>query len=241
MKRLLIACSMGFALASGPVLAADITAKAPGVGLGAPTAAISSEVYDWTGWYGGVSIGLALGRSKQTSSTGDLTPNFDVDGGVFGFATGYNWQTGRIVFGLDSDYSFSTIQGSSGFLTAAPGFVAETKERWLTTSRARIGLARNTWMVYVTGGAAAADVGIVATEPGAGIASEDKVRWGWTTGVGVEAARLFSFSVKAEYLFVNFQNPAYFNPPPGSFNNRAGGVPINENILRIGLNHKIDF
>jgi outer membrane immunogenic protein len=239
MMRMLV-FSAAVAFAATPALAGGDLAGRGSIAP-APVNAAPTGPYDWTGWYGGVSTGVALGRSKQSSSTGDLTPGFDVDGGVFSLATGYNWQTGRVVYGVESDYSFSTLQGSSGFLTAAPGFIAETREKWLATSRARIGLARNTWMAYVTGGAAAADVAIVATEPGAGIASEDKVRWGWTAGAGVEAARLFSFSVKFEYLFVNLQNTAYFNPPPGSFNNRAGGVPINENIFRIGLNHKVEF
>jgi outer membrane immunogenic protein len=231
MKKALIGVGALVALIGTPALAADLGYKTP----------CCSEPYDWTGWYAGVSIGLGFGQSKQTSSTGDLTPNFAVDGGVFGFGTGYNWQTGSIVFGLDSDFSFSTIQGTSAFLNAAPGFLAETTEKWLSTDRVRLGLARNTWMVYLTGGAAAADVGIIATEPGAGIASQDEIRWGWTAGVGIEAARIYSFSVKAEYLFVDLQNSAYFDPAPTGFINRAGGVPLYENILRIGLNHKLDF
>ena len=238
MKWLLF-CSVAGSVAAAPAFGADLTSRAS-IAPAAP-AVVANQSYDWTGWYGGVSIGLGFGQSKQTSSTGDLTPKFDVAGGVFGFATGYNWQTGAVVFGLDGDYSFSTMQGSSGFLTAAPGFLAETSDKWLATGRARLGLARNTWMVYLTGGAAAADVGIVATEPGAGIATQDQVRWGWTAGIGVEAAHLYSFSVKAEYLFVDLQNPAYFSPAPAGFSNRAGGVPLYENILRLGLNHKIDL
>ena len=76
------------------------------------------------------------------------------------------------------------------------------------------------------------------TEPGAGIASESKTRWGWAAGAGVEAARLHSFTVKAEYIYADFGNTGYFNPPPGAFINRAGGVRFYEHILRIGLNHK---
>jgi opacity protein-like surface antigen len=49
------------------------------------------------------------------------------------------------------------------------------------------------WMIYLTGGGANADVKIIATEPAAGIATESKLRWGWTAGVGVEAARIHSF------------------------------------------------
>jgi hypothetical protein len=47
--------------------------------------------------------------------------------------------------------------------------------------------------------------------------------------------------VKAEYLYVDLQNTSYFNPPPAGFTNRTGGVPLTEQIFRIGLNHKIDL
>jgi outer membrane immunogenic protein len=222
-------------LATSSARGADLAVRGP-----SPTPIAVADAYDWTGWYGGVSVGIGFGQSKHISSGGDLTPTFDVSGGIFGFSSGYNWQVGRVVFGVDSDFSFSTVKGSSAFTTAAAGFNAETSQSWLSTGRGRLGLARNTWMVYLTGGAAAADVRITATEPGAGIASQDQVRWGWTVGAGVEAARLYSFSVKAEYLFVDLQNASYFNPPPAGFLNRAGGVPLSEHIFRIGLNHKIE-
>jgi hypothetical protein len=41
-----------------------------------------------------------------------------------------------------------------------------------------------------------------------------------------------------EYLYVDLGNASFFNPPPAGFFNRAGGVRLHENILRIGLNHK---
>ena len=235
-SALLVAAPLSTAFAANGWLKAPLTAGG----------AAGAEAYDWTGWYAGVSIGLGFGQSKQSGATAALTPTFDVDGDVFGFTTGYKWQLGRVVFGVDSDISFSTVQGTSGFTSAAPGFIAETSQKWLSTARARLGLARDRWMVYLTGGAAAADIGIMATEPGAGIASQDQVRWGWTTGLGVEAVglggpHLYGFSLKVEYLFVDFQNAAYFNPAPTGFFNRAGGVPLSENLFRIGLDHKIEF
>ena len=102
-------------------------------------------------------------------------------------------------------------------------------------------MTHNTWLFYVTGGAALANVKIIATEPPGGIASQSKDALGWTAGIGVEAARIYSFSVKAEYLFADFGNPAFFNPPPAGINNRAGGVRLYDHILRIGLNHPFSF
>jgi opacity protein-like surface antigen len=205
---------------------------------GAPPPEIPPAPYNWNGLYFGASIGLARGQSTQTAITGDLTPSFDLTGGVFGLALGYNWQAGPVLYGVDTDISLSTNRGTSGYLGAPAGFLAETAEEWIATYRGRLGLVHESWMFYVTGGGATADVKIIATEPGAGIASESKTRWGWAAGVGVEAARIHSFTVKAEYIYADFGSTAYFNPPPPLFINRAGGVRLYDHILRIGLNHK---
>jgi outer membrane immunogenic protein len=233
MKRFIAA---GIALAA---LAAAGPANAVDVVRAMPPPEISPAPYNWNGPFFGVSIGVATGTSQHTASTGDITPSFDISGGTFGFALGYNWQPNKnLLLGIDTDISLSTKHGTSGYFGAPPGFLAETSERWLATYRGRVGYVFDSWMIYVTGGGANADVKIIATEPPAGIATESKLRWGWTGGVGVEAARIHSFTVKAEYLYVDFANAGYFNPPPPGFINRAGGVSVHDHILRIGLNHK---
>jgi outer membrane immunogenic protein len=220
------------------VLAISGAAHAADLAIRPVAAAPAIAPYDWNGPFFGVSTGLTVGQTRHTAAAGDLTPSFDTTGGLFGLALGYNWQAGTILYGIDTDISLSTKRGTSAYLTAAPGFLAETSERWFATYRGRIGLVRDSWMFYVTGGGATADVNIIATEPGAGVANESKIRWGWTAGVGVEAGRIHSFTVKAEYLYADFGNTSYFNPAPPGFINRAGGVPLHDHVLRLGLNHK---
>jgi opacity protein-like surface antigen len=234
MKALISGCLALAALAAcGAAEAADLAIRTP-----AAQAQSAIPPFDWNGPFFGMSIGLAVGQSRHSAAAGDLTPSFDMSGGVYGLALGYNWQAGTVLYGIDTDVSLSTVRGTSGYLGAPAGFLAETSERWLATYRGRIGYVRDSWMVYLTAGGATADVKIIATEPGAGIATESRTRWGWTAGVGVEAGRIHSFTVKAEYLFVDFGNTSYFNPPPVGFINRAGGVPLYDHILRLGLNHK---
>jgi outer membrane immunogenic protein len=235
--RALVASGVAFAVLamSGAASAAEFPTRAGTAAQPVP------PPYNWNGVFFGASIGLGTGSSTHSAATGDLTPRFDLTGATFGLALGYNWQTGPLIYGLDSDISVSTIKGSSGYLGALPGFVAETSERWLATYRGRVGLSLNkSWMAYVTGGGASAAVKITATEPGAGLAWESQIRSGWTAGAGIEAARLHSFTVKAEYLYVDFGNPSFFNPPPAGFFNRAGGVRLHDNIFRLGLNHKFE-
>jgi outer membrane immunogenic protein len=70
-----------------------------------------------------------------------------------------------------------------------------------------------------------------------------RCRQGWTAGGGVEAAIIGNRSAKLEYLFVGLEDHGYFVPTPNIPNqtNRAGGVPLSNNIVRGGINYKIDW
>jgi opacity protein-like surface antigen/outer membrane protease len=205
--------------------------------------------YNWTGLYGGIEGGGAWGQSKQigqfasSSRTADATPWFAVDGGLLGGTVGYNAQFARRwVFGLEGDMSWVTAQGSAAQI---PPFrvtqTASTDEDWLATTRARIGMTPfDRWLIYGTGGLAVADVG--ASVNGA-FAEERFVRVGWTAGGGVEWAIAGNWAAKVEYLFVGLENHAYFVPTPNNPNEstRIGGVPLNENIVRGGVNYKTNW
>jgi outer membrane immunogenic protein len=151
------------------------------------------------------------------------------------------------VFGLEGDMSWVDARGSANQI--APFNVtqtASTNELWLATARARIGVTPvDRWLLYATGGAALADVeaGIANANGTTAFAGESHVRAGWTAGGGVEAAIIGNWSAKVEYLYVGLQNHAYFVPTPNdpTVTNRAGGVPLNNNIIRGGINYKIDW
>src|SRR6187399_523497 len=131
-------------------------------GRATPPEEIPPGPYDFNGMYFGVTLGVANGSSTQSASTGDLTPAFDLTGGTFGLTLGYNVQAGKIIYGVESDISVSTLRGSSGYLGAPPGFTTETSERWISTYRLRAGYSLSqTWMAYVTGGGATAAVKII--------------------------------------------------------------------------------
>jgi outer membrane immunogenic protein len=166
MKALVWACVALTALVVGGAAdAADLAIRAAAL-----RPETSPAPYNWNGPFFGVSIGVTTGKSTQTSAAGDITPSFDLTGGVFGLALGYNWQAGTLLYGVDTDFSLSTKRGTSGYLFAPGfgfvpnGFLAETAEHWISTYRGRVGLVSGSWMFYVTGGGAAADVSITATE-----------------------------------------------------------------------------
>jgi opacity protein-like surface antigen len=72
-------------------------------------------VYNWTGFYIGINGGGAWG-----DSTWDSIGTFDVAGFLVGGTAGYNWQAGQFVFGLEGDYAWTGIDGTSRARPARP-------------------------------------------------------------------------------------------------------------------------
>ena len=82
-------------------------------------------------------------------------------GGIIGVEYGCNWQTGRWVLGTESDFSWTNLRGGANNLGPFfnTGAISNTREHWLSTTRLRVGfLPTDSWLLYVTGGLAAARV-----------------------------------------------------------------------------------
>jgi opacity protein-like surface antigen len=208
----------------------------------------SSGRNDWSGFYAGVVGGGDWGRSKHITNGSnlnnatDLTSTFHVNGGLVGASAGYNAQfAGMWLFGVEGDMAWSNASGTA-FL--APPFntavQAGTKESWLATARVRLGVVPvDRWLAYVTGGVALADVKAQIINPDITF-TESHIRGGWTVGAGAEVALDRNWSAKLEYLHVGLTDTPYFTPEPDNSRNRGGGVPLNQEIVRGGLNYRFN-
>ena len=202
---------------------------------------------DLSGFYIGVEGGGDWGRSKHINNTNDITASFAVDGGLLGGTIGYNAQFGGPwLFGLEGDMSWMNADGSAANL--APNFnpasSSGTREQWLSTARVRLGAApANSWLAYVTGGVALADVEAIAHQANGDSFSESHVRAGWTAGAGIEYAIDKNWSAKLEYLHVVLNDTPYLNNLNSAINgvNRGGGVPLSDEIVRAGINYRIGW
>ncbi len=236
MKKFLVG---GFVLAltmGGAAMAADMPVKAR------PYA----PVFSWTGCYIGIEGGGAWGRSKHSGvgapgfgTLADFTPWFDVSGGLFGGEVGCNATIGNTgwVFGAESDLSWTNKKGSSFEILpgGVPTFLDETREKWISTSRMRIGPTWDRLWAYVTGGFAAAKVEARVTSPLGLVFYDTHTLYGWTAGAGLEYAFWDTWSVKVEYLYARFETQAFFAIPPAGVAVR-GGIPLDDHIVRVGLN-----
>jgi outer membrane immunogenic protein len=216
-------------------VAADIPVKAPAGRMFVATPVAAFPV--WSGWYAGIAGGGAWGQAEQTDPFPFTSGRYDTSGGLVGGTLGAVWQSGSLVFGLETDLSWANIEGTTtgiGGACALPN--CQTETRALGTARGRAGLAWNNVMPYVTGGLAYAKVHGAEGVAGAGGAGSQWVT-GWTIGTGIEAMLAPQWSAKLEYLYVDLGNQHIFN-------NSFGGAVAQESldltahVVRVGLNYR---
>ena len=189
MKKLLLATTAFVVLAVGSATAADLSRPAYRAAPPPP------PMYSWTGLYWGVNVGYSWGRDKvqwNLVGFGTVSESQKMDGVIGGFQSGYNYQFGQWVLGLETDIQASGQKGSSVY-GIAPGVTlsADHKLPWFGTSRTRLGvLVSPTVLLYGTAGVAYGQVKEDYTHTVAGVGSTNSnfknVRAGWTAGAGVE-------------------------------------------------------
>lgn len=231
-KNIIIGAIAALVLAPAAVSAADLPMKAPPIPI---------AIYDWTGFYIGVSGGGSLGTTTHIDAATGLgdTLGYNLRGGMVGGTLGYNWQVSSFVFGFEGDASWVGEYGShfDDGAVGNPAFTSSTKETWVATARARAGYAVNNLLFFGTGGYAAAGVqaGIKDSGTNAVLASATSTRSGWTAGGGLEWGFAPNWSAKFEYLYMKFDSAA-FNTVAGE--GSRSSVPLDDNVVRAGINYR---
>ena len=252
MYRILI-----FAVASIIIASRASAADLPVRAGPAPAYLPVTAPYDWGGGYIGINGGYGFGQSQWsdplnpsgTTSTG----NFHLSGGLVGVTMGVSGQFGAFVLGVEGDFDWQRVSGTSGSTfcasiisstavgATAAGLSCKTESDWLGTIRARFGYAWDRVLLYGTAGGAGANVQAGLS----GLPRQGRDQFGWTAGAGLEVA--FGDDSQVEYLFVDLakascnQNCGYdvaatATPTPATIANTS--VSFNENIIRAGLNFK---
>jgi outer membrane immunogenic protein len=222
MKSVLAAVSVA-ALAVTSASAADLAArpytKAP---------AYVNPLYDWSGFYVGAHVGYAWGEEHDNLSAvflGAQADRFNVDGVIGGVHTGYNWQAGHYVFGLEGDFDGSDVKGSQAFAVTANNAhhtgTLSFKTDWQASIRARLGYAVDNWLLYATGGVAFADAKSTFDIGSRGVSCEgtcllysaqglgSATFTGWTVGVGSEYALSRNWIARAEVRYSDFGSKTF--------------------------------
>jgi outer membrane immunogenic protein len=267
MKTLLLGIAASLGTFAGAALGADMPVKAPPLQAVTSTPGWSGcYIGGNLGWIGGED---RLTLSPGTGFPSTVTPNdrtvdthtHEPHGSAFtgGVQAGCNLQLGQSwVVGAEGDFNWSGLRESSfttyDFIPFASTPIArwdahnETVWKdldWFSTIRARLGYVWNNVLFYPTAGLAIARINgrfsYLDTVLGFEFAgSEVHTRLGPAIGAGVEWAFARQWSLKAEYLYMDFGSFSFDAPPnvPGATLRWDMEVKAREQIGRIGLNYR---
>ena len=190
LRRLVGSLAGGWLLAATAAIAAEPPALAP---LPPP------PVFTWTGVYLTAQVGGAF--DGTTVNINGWTHGFGQSGAFGGINLGYNYQIGALVLGLQAEYNFAGITGSS----FSYPFGLTDSIRQFGSVDGRLGYAFNRFLVYAIGGFAYGDIRHSIQPAGAYSplffgASE----YGWDVGGGVEYALTDNWTARVEYRYYNW-------------------------------------
>jgi outer membrane immunogenic protein len=202
MKRIFAAAILAAIAMSSAASAADIG--------GYDRAPVRATIYNWQGLYLGGNLGYQWGKVTNSPAS--------PSGFMGGAQLGYNWQTGQLVYGLETDIGLSGADDTASSV--------KFTNPWLGTLRGRGGFALNNVLIFGTVGLA---YGGLRAENATG-GTESKSLGGWTAGVGMEIGLTPAWSVKGEYLYVDLAGRGYV------ITGASNGLETS--ILRFGANYR---
>jgi outer membrane immunogenic protein len=231
---------------SAPLMAVEWTGIYFGVNAGYGWAQGSSNTVFGGGLTGGTTTLLGLGATELGGRT--LVKSGSLRGAIAGGQMGFNWQTGMVVFGAELDAQWSGQQNTASVIcNGTPACTASetVKIRSLTTGRARIGLAFDWLMPYVTAGGALVNARDDLTVTVGGMTASfpplSGTTLGWTAGAGVDVALSSNWSARLEYLHIRANDVTSSVSIPGFLGVGTAGetAAYRDNIVRVGLNYRI--
>jgi outer membrane immunogenic protein len=209
-------------LGAAPAMAADVVVMGQ--------RPVSVGAFSWTSWYVGGLVGAGWSNQASTSEPCSSAPPFvgcwlSVAGGqtvsyplstnaIGGVTAGYNYQIpgSAIVFGLETEFGYLHLTGSSSFAAVsparfAPNLVADTTiGDWYNATAARIGWAWENLLFYGKGGFAVSTIESTIFDARGLSGTGKKDIFGWAWGAGLEYAFNPRWSVKAEYLWLGLNH-----------------------------------
>jgi outer membrane immunogenic protein len=254
MKKIVLGALALATVPAGWAAAADMPLKAP---------AMAAPVADpWTGYYVGGNAGYSWGNWANSSGNANFpsaagfttTANPNVKGWVAGGQFGANKLIGRWLVGFEADIQWTgqhaDMNGTT--TTVIPGIATFSLTElnrwelpWFATARGRVGVTvADTWLLYVTGGAAmgraqynhtstATLTAGPVTATASFVNSEGITRAGAAVGGGIEKAIDAHWRAKAEFLYLDFGTYTFL-----SGTGFDDVIRTRDYIARVGFNYR---
>jgi high affinity Mn2+ porin len=191
-----------------------------------PVKAPVPRLYDWTGFYAGVHLGYAWGRSDWTGQPDPLSGSLNMFQRYDAFANTGSWFAGlqvgydymlpnRVVVGAVADLSAPSwkslnsvsVGGISTFVSPMLGQESYSETVLdMGTVRGRIGYAPGNWLFYATGGSAWAYDRLTVTQLDNSGTTDMPFLWrfGWAAGAGIEMPLAQNWTAGLAYLYTRY-------------------------------------
>jgi outer membrane immunogenic protein len=239
-----------------------------------PPTTIDTTYEAWNGFYVGGSLGGVWARSalRTTVALGSADSYLDASsipvidtvgrqrtqpgGPMDVLLTGYTWQRGPWVAGLEADFGYLDLSGqatgSGIYPCCAPtGFSMSQglRSNWLATVRPRIGMTHAGLLFFLSGGMAVSDVRtrFAFTDDNSYATASGTISHtaiGYAVGGGVAAKLAGHWTITADYLLVNLGTVSgssanllttYGPSPENRFHYSAD---LRENLVRLGVSYR---
>ena len=205
MKKLFIA-AVAVAGLVGPAIAADLP-RAPV--YKAPV--MVEPAFNWTGFYIGLNGGYGWGsdaRNDQTPGGGFWSfgtgQTIKPTGGVFGGQVGYNWQVNsNWVLGVELSGGWASLTKTDASLAFPATDHWKSEVNSLLGVTGRVGYSFGSWLPYIKGGYAGANLKSTMFDNAGDITSHSQWRNGWTVGAGFDYALSRNWIVGLEYNYID--------------------------------------
>ena len=270
---------------AGSAFAADLPAR-----KAAPAYIPPAPIMTWAGFYVGVNAGYgwSAGSTRINDVPAFFAPTWDTElsastvlagaplnggkngGFIGGGQIGWNWQSGALVAGVETDIQWMSGAKTGGAAAGAlvpvafPGelivsnSIGSSRVDWLGTLRARLGFTVTpSLLAYVTGGLAYGGVSSSAAifqqnlpfvPPFFSTGASSGTRVGYSVGAGAEWMFAQNWSLKGEYLYYDLGSsstpmaPLSFNPAPVLYTSLPTiRSSYKGHIVRAGLNYHFNW
>jgi opacity protein-like surface antigen len=185
-----------------------VAAGAADMKVKAPPAPPPPPPFSWNGFYIGGEIGGAWANGSVIDNLFGLSVSTSHSGFLGGGVVGFNYQTSNIVFGVEGDFDWTSLNATGGGMPTAIGTLqAAANTDWIASLAGRIGIASDRTLFYVKGGVGWVQnsASITNLTTGASV-SASNTNSGWLLGGGLEYAFASNWSAKVEFDYLGLRD-----------------------------------
>lgn len=228
-------------------------------------------VQTWAGFYFGGNVGYGWsansGQWRDDTTAREIIEEIPLStdyhtslrgpspSGVFGGGQiGYNLQQGAWVYGLEADIQGADINDSKGYgvTVGETELSGSTRQKvdWFGTVRGRVGYSNGPALFYATGGLAYGNVkdelkiNDISDQGPYLHFSKEEVQTGFAVGGGIEYLFSPSWSVKAEYLYIDLGSQKVggsYVSGPVTYSGSTQEIDASFHTVKVGFNYHVNY